>query len=317
MWQGSTDGLTPFGSVAATADRYCKAGATLVFRGYPIAEHMTNAIVGTARSVPVSQGSLRRSARTHGLLNSVLRRRNKSYIPFLGICPRILLDGRSASPNSPSEDECVVRDHRMSVRSTFVAADVPPCARRLAGTAARRAAIACRFRCRPIPPIQGRHQPRLRTRRQLLHLASETNPGSSRATATDTASPTPPAPPSSGCRPRNWADSCSSVRHRPDRGRVGSGVRLTAGHPRHRLDTDVHRRRLQPRHRPRTGSSWLRPSRRAHVHAPHPARIRGGTLPARTCDGCADFRRWRSAPAECPHHSLQVRCAGSSTRTCT
>ncbi|ORL80426.1 lipase family protein [Prescottella equi] len=46
MWQGSTDGLTPFGSVAATADRYCKAGATLVFRGYPIAEHMTNAIVG-------------------------------------------------------------------------------------------------------------------------------------------------------------------------------------------------------------------------------------------------------------------------------
>ncbi len=38
--------LTPFGSVAATPTDYCKAGATLVFRGYPIAEHMTNAIVG-------------------------------------------------------------------------------------------------------------------------------------------------------------------------------------------------------------------------------------------------------------------------------
>jgi len=46
MWQGTTDQLTPYQSVAATADRYCKAGATLMFRGYPIAEHMTNAAVG-------------------------------------------------------------------------------------------------------------------------------------------------------------------------------------------------------------------------------------------------------------------------------
>ncbi|MCL2535213.1 MAG: lipase family protein [Nocardiaceae bacterium] len=46
MWQGTTDQLTPYDSVAATADRYCKAGATLMFRGYPIAEHMTNAALG-------------------------------------------------------------------------------------------------------------------------------------------------------------------------------------------------------------------------------------------------------------------------------
>lgn len=46
MWQGTTDELTPYRSVAATAERYCRAGATLMFRGYPIAEHMTNAVVG-------------------------------------------------------------------------------------------------------------------------------------------------------------------------------------------------------------------------------------------------------------------------------
>ncbi|MGO4202427.1 lipase family protein [Rhodococcus sp. TAF43] len=46
MWHGASDELTPFRSVAATADRYCKAGATLEFHAYPIAEHMTNAVVG-------------------------------------------------------------------------------------------------------------------------------------------------------------------------------------------------------------------------------------------------------------------------------
>ncbi|RVW05001.1 lipase family protein [Rhodococcus spongiicola] len=46
MWQGVGDQLTPYGAVAATADRYCKAGASLMFRGYPIAEHMTTALVG-------------------------------------------------------------------------------------------------------------------------------------------------------------------------------------------------------------------------------------------------------------------------------
>ncbi|QBJ95236.1 lipase [Rhodococcus sp. ABRD24] len=46
MWHGATDELTPYRSVVETVDRYCKAGATVEFVGYPIAEHMTNAVVG-------------------------------------------------------------------------------------------------------------------------------------------------------------------------------------------------------------------------------------------------------------------------------
>ncbi|WP_305092099.1 lipase family protein [Prescottella sp. R16] len=51
MWHGTSDPLTPYGSVAATADRYCKAGATLEFRSFPIAEHMTNAALGLPEAI--------------------------------------------------------------------------------------------------------------------------------------------------------------------------------------------------------------------------------------------------------------------------
>ncbi|WP_458686252.1 lipase family protein [Nocardia tengchongensis] len=46
FWQGRFDELTAFAPVAEVADRYCKAGAPVVFRPFEIAEHMTTAVAG-------------------------------------------------------------------------------------------------------------------------------------------------------------------------------------------------------------------------------------------------------------------------------
>ncbi|WP_246124606.1 lipase family protein [Nocardia bhagyanarayanae] len=48
LWQGRYDTLTPFDSLAETADRYCKAGAPVTLVPYDIAEHMTAAVAGFA-----------------------------------------------------------------------------------------------------------------------------------------------------------------------------------------------------------------------------------------------------------------------------
>ncbi|MEV0247634.1 lipase family protein [Nocardia sp. NPDC050712] len=50
IWQGRYDTLTPYNSVAETADRYCRAGAPVKLVTYDIAEHMTAAAAGFAEA---------------------------------------------------------------------------------------------------------------------------------------------------------------------------------------------------------------------------------------------------------------------------
>ncbi|MGO4614452.1 lipase family protein [Nocardia sp. 2YAB30] len=50
IWQGRFDTLTSFGPVAEVANRYCRAGARVLFHPYEISEHMTTAVAGFAEA---------------------------------------------------------------------------------------------------------------------------------------------------------------------------------------------------------------------------------------------------------------------------